>query len=214
LDPKAVVQSNYRHHHRPPSDVLAAMATDASGTEVCRAFRNNGRCRYGDECNYVHSEGDPIEPPPRGQCYNWEQKGECPYGDRCRYLHGPDDDGSRFEKKKKKKAPKKKGEAAGDGGDGGGGGDDGAAEQGGGEAKPKTRRSKARTTPVRKLDEVCQNYLEGRCRYGDQCRRKHVGDVEQKVEKLDEVCQNFLAGRCRFGDMCRRQHVVQAQEQE
>ena len=41
--------------------------------EVCRAFRNTGRCRYGEECNYEHSEGEPIEPPPRGQCYNFEQ---------------------------------------------------------------------------------------------------------------------------------------------
>lgn len=66
---------------------------------VCRAFRNTGRCRYGDECNYEHSEGDPIEPPPRGQCFNWKQTGECDYGDNCRFLHGDDDDGSRFKKK-------------------------------------------------------------------------------------------------------------------
>jgi len=171
------------------------MAMDASGTEVCRAFRNNGRCRYGEECNYVHSEGDPIEPPPRGQCFNWEQTGACAYGDRCRYLHGEDDDGTRFEKKKK--APKV---------EGGGGG---AAEEGG-EAKPKKKRSKPRSSaPTEKLDEICNNYLEGRCRYGDDCRRIHQGDVEQKVEKIDEVCKNFLEGRCRFGDMCRRQHVQQ-----
>ena len=40
--------------------------------------------------------------------------------------------------------------------------------------------------------QVCNNYLEGRCRYGDQCRRQHVGDVEMKpVEKIDEICNNY-----------------------
>ena len=41
--------------------------------EVCRAFRNTGRCRHGDDCKYEHSEGEPIEPPPRGQCFNFEK---------------------------------------------------------------------------------------------------------------------------------------------
>ena len=71
---------------------------------VCRAFRNTGRCRYGEDCNYEHSEGDPIEPPPRGQCFNWGETGQCAYGDRCRFLHGEDDDGSRFEKKPVRKS--------------------------------------------------------------------------------------------------------------
>jgi len=162
----------------------------AEAKEVCRAFRNTGRCRYGDECNYEHSEGDPIEPPPRGQCFNWKQTGECDYGDNCRFLHGDDDDGSRFKKKERK--PREP-----------------AAEGGGGEGgdKPKKKRKpRVRNKPTEKLDEVCNNYLEGRCRYGEQCRRQHVGDVPQKVEKIDEVCRNFLEGRCRFGELCRRQH--------
>ena len=72
--------------------------------------------------------------------------------------------------------------------------------------KPRNRKPRP-LEPREKLDEDCQNYLEGRCYYGDNCRRRHVGDVELKpVEKIDEVCNNFLAGRCRFGDMCRRQH--------
>jgi|EP01049_Picozoa_sp_SAG25_P007380 hypothetical protein len=73
--------------------------------------------------------------------------------------------------------------------------------------KPRARKKAPREPrEVRKTDEICQNYLAGRCRYGDQCRRIHQGDIEQKVEKIDEVCNNFLEGRCRFGDMCRRQH--------
>lgn len=157
--------------------------------EVCRAFRNGGRCRYGEECNYEHSEGDPIEPPPRGQCFNFEQTEECSYGERCRYLHGEDDDGSRFVKKPKQPRVQGEGAAAGEGG-----------------AKKKRRNRRQRTTPTEKLDEECNNYQEGRCRYGDECRRQHVGEVEQKIEKIDEPCNNFAEGRCRFGDMCRRTH--------
>lgn len=62
-----------------------------------------------------------------------------------------------------------------------------AAEGGGGEGgdKPKKKRKpRVRNKPTEKLDEVCNNYLEGRCRYGEQCRRQHVGDVPQKVEKV------------------------------
>ena len=33
----------------------------SDGEEVCRAFRNTGRCRFGDECKFAHSEGEPIE---------------------------------------------------------------------------------------------------------------------------------------------------------
>jgi hypothetical protein len=112
--------------------------------EVCRAFRNGGRCRYGEECNYEHSEGDPIEPPPRGQCFNFEQTEECSYGERCRYLHGEDDDGSRFVKKPKQPRVQGEGAAAGEGG-----------------AKKKRRNRRQRTTPTEKLDEGCNNYQVG-----------------------------------------------------
>ena len=55
--------------------------------------------------------------------------------------------------------------------------------------------------------EVCKNYLSGKCRLGENCRRIHEGDVEQApVEKIDEICNNFKEGKCRFGDNCRRQH--------
>ena len=41
--------------------------------EICRAFRNTGKCRYNEECKFEHSDGDFIEPPPRGMCFNFEQ---------------------------------------------------------------------------------------------------------------------------------------------
>ena len=64
----------------------------AEAVEICRAFRNKGKCRYGDECKYEHSEGEEIPNPPRGPCFNWQENGECTFGDRCRFKHGDDDD--------------------------------------------------------------------------------------------------------------------------
>ena len=166
----------------------------AEANEVCRAFRNTGKCRYGDDCQYEHSTGDAIEPPPRGQCFNFKETGSCEYGERCRYLHGEDDDGSRFVKKTRK--PRASAEKAAPSGE--------APEQKD-RAPRKKRERKPRPQP--KLDEVCNNYLEGRCRNGAECRRQHEPEgIEQHPEKLDEVCKNFTEGRCRFGDLCRRQH--------
>ena len=34
-----------------------------TGDELCRAFRNTGHCRYGEECKFLHEEGKPIAPP-------------------------------------------------------------------------------------------------------------------------------------------------------
>jgi len=66
------------------------------GKEVCRAFRNNGECRFGEDCKYEHSKGDPIAVPerdykPKGDCHSWEKEKKCRFGDRCRFLHGSED---------------------------------------------------------------------------------------------------------------------------
>jgi len=84
---------------------VAAAAGDAK--EVCRAFRNTGSCRFAGECKYVHSEGDPIEPPPRdftphGDCNNWKEKKECRFGERCRFLHGDADKRTTYRPERKK----------------------------------------------------------------------------------------------------------------
>ena len=70
--------------------------------------------------------------------------------------------------------------------------------------KPRERK------PREKLEEDCNNYLNGKCRYGDNCRRQHnpVGIPQDPVEKTDEICRDFQAGVCPFGDMCSRQHVL------
>lgn len=143
-----------------------------------------------------------IEPPPRGQCFNWEQTGECKFGNGCRFLHGADDDGSRFVKKEKKTRNRHRVRDLNDIGE-----DDGEERE---ERKPRVRKPRVRKPrerqPREKIDEVCNNYSAGHCPYGDDCRRQHIGTIEQKIEKIDEICNNFQRGQCRFGDNCRRIH--------
>jgi hypothetical protein len=252
--------------------------------EVCRNFRNNNTCRYGDKCRFNHSEGEPIQVPskPPGQCFKFqEENGNCSKGDRCRFMHGENDTrfdsegkrdvsneicnnhkrgrctlgdkclrqhveveakdeseanegGNRRRQRERKPRQRKSGEcfdfrdkgqcehgdecrfthgdndtrfpaaAADEEGDaprnsarrrrrgGGGGGRDGGSE------------SKENLE-----EQECNNYKAGRCRFGDSCRRTHVGDVAPvAVEKIDEICNNFQNNRCRFGDFCRRQHIA------
>ena len=124
----------------------------ATTEEVCRAYRNKGRCRYGDECKYTHSEGDAIANPPRGECFNFKQDGECKFGDRCRFKHGEDD--PRFDANGDRVRATN---------------DDGTEVK-----RRRNRRNRPRTdAPREKLDEVCNNFLAGRCRYGENCRRQH-----------------------------------------
>jgi HemK-like putative methylase len=68
-------------------------------TELCRSFRNTGRCKKGHRCKLLHIPGPPITPPQRGRCWAFERSGSCKKGDGCSFLHGVDDDGSRLEKK-------------------------------------------------------------------------------------------------------------------
>jgi hypothetical protein len=77
-------------------DKLAPGAKGKDGKEICRAFRNNGKCRFEKDCKYEHSSGPQIEAPPRdytpkGDCHNWTETKSCRFAERCRFLHGPDD---------------------------------------------------------------------------------------------------------------------------
>jgi hypothetical protein len=196
-----------------PADVEAkAAAPVEKTTEECNNWAA-GRCRFGDKCRRVHV-GD-IEQRPRQrrkkekktapdatstpdtapteekapvektdeECKNYAA-GRCRFGEKCRRIHVGDVPQKPRKRKKKKKTS-------------------------GAEDAEKKTEQKEKAAP--NFDEPCRNYAAGRCRFGESCRRQHVGDVPQKpVEKIDEICNNFNENRCRYGDHCRRQHVVAA----
>lgn len=141
------------------------MADTGDEVEVCRSYRNTGRCRFGDDCKFEHSEGEPIAQPERrerGECFNFRDNGECAHADRCRFSHGPDD-----------------------------------------------------TRGNDRSQEVCRNFLRGRCANGDECPRKHEGTpVEPKARaprqrkpRAKGVCFSFRDnGECERGDECQFTH--------
>lgn len=60
--------------------------------EVCRDYRNTKNCRYGAECKYEHSEGEPIAQPAHvGECFAFRDGGNCKFDNKCRFAHGPSD---------------------------------------------------------------------------------------------------------------------------
>lgn len=63
------------------------------------------------------------------------------------------------------------------------------------------------------LEEVCQHYLQGRCRYGDECRKYHpLPAIPQTSRPNDALikkkCNTFWeTGECRHSFKCRYRHI-------
>jgi hypothetical protein len=74
-------------------------------TELCRSWKENNKCPYGEKCQFAHGEHElrlimrhpkyKTEP-----CKTYYEKGSCRYGDRCRFLH-PEDFGNHVQSSKK-----------------------------------------------------------------------------------------------------------------
>jgi len=62
-------------------------------TELCRAFEETGKCKFGDECIFAHSEEElrpRVDRHPKYKtriCRTFWEQGECPYGKRCCFIH-------------------------------------------------------------------------------------------------------------------------------
>jgi len=130
---------------------------------LCRDYQQ-GYCRFGDGCRFVHDNSSGPRSAPRGGtsgsqappsgsgqvCRDWSQHGSCRFGDGCRFVHEPSG-----------------------GGRGGGGGGHGshAAQQhphGGGGRGPSPARAGAAPT------QICKNWSEhGNCSFGASCRFSH-----------------------------------------
>eukprot|EP00842_Homolaphlyctis_polyrhiza_P003992 jgi/Hompol1/4594/HPOL_001792-RA len=61
-------------------------------TELCRSWEETGTCRYGNKCQFAHSQAElrVVERHPKYKtemCKTFWEKGSCPYGKRCCFIH-------------------------------------------------------------------------------------------------------------------------------
>jgi hypothetical protein len=71
-------------------------ATSRYKTELCRPFEENGKCKYGDKCQFAHGKHEVrhLVRHPKYKtelCRTYHTSGFCPYGPRCHFIHNQDD---------------------------------------------------------------------------------------------------------------------------
>ncbi|CAJ0950375.1 unnamed protein product, partial [Mesorhabditis belari] len=80
----------------PPATNIAAAQQPKNPklykTEMCRTWIEQGRCNYGDRCQYAHGEHEkryvPRHPKYKTEmCQSFHKTGYCPYGHRCHFIH-------------------------------------------------------------------------------------------------------------------------------
>lgn len=72
------------------------VASSRYKTELCRPFEENGKCKYGDKCQFAHGKHElrhlPRHPKYKTElCRTFHTSGFCPYGPRCHFIHNQDD---------------------------------------------------------------------------------------------------------------------------
>ncbi|VDD88384.1 unnamed protein product, partial [Enterobius vermicularis] len=62
-------------------------------TVLCQAFKDTGKCEFGDNCCFAHGEKE-LRLPPQAHpkyktqlCNKFSISGYCPYGSRCQFIH-------------------------------------------------------------------------------------------------------------------------------
>ncbi|CAK8694711.1 unnamed protein product [Clavelina lepadiformis] len=71
-------------------------ATSRYKTELCRPFEENGKCKYGDKCQFAHGKHElrhmVRHPKYKTElCRTYHTSGLCPYGPRCHFIHNQDE---------------------------------------------------------------------------------------------------------------------------
>lgn len=84
---------------RPPASPPPPAPSSRYKTELCRTFRETGRCKYGAKCQFAHGPGElrALARHPKYKtelCHKFYRLGQCPYGARCNFIHHLDEERS------------------------------------------------------------------------------------------------------------------------
>jgi len=165
-------------------------------TEVCRKYRNTGRCRYRNNCKYEHSDGPEIEVPDRpikarGVCFNFRDGKDCKFAEKCRFFHGSEQDAASeaVVREQKRIENKANGIQPTDG------------------KKRRRGRGKAATGDAKDTDGAPRERTSGAAKK-KRPKKKKAAQVEQKNDAGVAYCRNFQKGKCRFEDKCKWAHEM------
>src|SRR5690242_6149199 len=62
-------------------------------TELCKSYKNNGFCVYGNKCRFAHGNDDIFGKALNStkyklkECNGFKEQGFCMYGSRCNFKH-------------------------------------------------------------------------------------------------------------------------------
>ncbi|CAE7725288.1 HUA1, partial [Symbiodinium pilosum] len=174
------------------------------------------RCNFGDSCSFSHEVATVpqpwvriTQPAERDICRHFLE-GRCNYGDQCSFRHPVAEDTSLCRHFLEGKCTY---------------GDACRFSHGGQTYVPVTvPAAPTKPAPIRvappnwkPADDrpVCRHFLEGRCRFGEECRFSHQGEESAArlpptapAVPIDDrpLCRHFLEGKCTYGDACRFSH--------
>ena len=69
----------------------------------------------------------------------------------------------------------------------------------------KTKENECQTEKEKAQNDYCMYHLEGRCAFGNRCRRKHVSIAEYRKTIR---CKKYENGQCRKGRWCEYKHLL------
>ena len=78
------------------ADQHGQSSTNRYKTELCRPFEENGKCKYGEKCQFAHGKHElrhmVRHPKYKTElCRTYHTSGLCPYGPRCHFIHNQDE---------------------------------------------------------------------------------------------------------------------------
>lgn len=90
--PKSLVAATNSSGKASCFDKEKEKKTSLYKTELCRSFEVTGHCKYGNKCQFAHSDAElrGVDRHPKYKtelCKTFWEKGVCPYGKRCCFVH-------------------------------------------------------------------------------------------------------------------------------